>query len=126
MNKAPANAAKRRAWRTGLWAEFLAAWLLRLKGFRILARRYRHPAGEIDIIARRGNLIVFAEVKARTTAGEALSAITPHQRRRIERAAESFAASAPGLQNSALRFDIVAVGSTGWPVHLSDAWRPEH
>jgi putative endonuclease len=60
-----ASAKRRRAWRRGRLAESMAAFLLRLKGFRILARGYKVPVGEIDIIARRGRLIAFVEVKAR-------------------------------------------------------------
>ncbi len=53
------------SFRRGLWAETLCLWALRLKGYRILARRYRSPAGEIDLIARRGSVLAAVEVKAR-------------------------------------------------------------
>lgn len=110
----------------GLSAEVLAAWLLRLKGYRILARRSKHPVGEIDLIARRGNVIAFVEVKARRAAGEAIHAITPNQRRRIERAAEAFVARTPSLRHCDWRFDVVLVDGAGrLPRHIPDAWRPE-
>jgi putative endonuclease len=57
--------------RGGRRAESLAAWWLRLKGWRILARRVRTPVGEIDLVARRGRTIAFVEVKARATAVQA-------------------------------------------------------
>ena len=109
----------------GLSAETLAAWLLRLRGYRVLARRSKHPVGEIDLVVRRGNLIAFVEVKARRAAGEAIHAITPNQRRRIERAAEAFVARNPSLSQCDWRFDVVLVDGAGWlPCHMQDAWRP--
>lgn len=95
-------------YRTGLRAEMLAAVLLRLKGFKIMAQRYRSPVGEIDIVARRGNLLVFVEVKARATMGEALESIQGHQTRRIVRAAQYYAAGLAGETHD-IRFDVIAV-----------------
>ncbi len=110
----------------GLSAEGLAAWLLRLKFYRVLARRSKHPVGEIDLVVRRGNVIAFVEVKARRAAGEAIHSITPNQRRRIERAAEAFVARAPSLSRCDWRFDVVLVDGLGrLPRHMPDAWRPE-
>ena len=81
---------RRRAWRFGRRAESLAAWWLRLKGYRILAREFRVPVGEIDLIARRGTILAFVEVKARKTAEAAPDALQPRQQRRIARAAGAF------------------------------------
>lgn len=109
----------------GLSAEGLAAWLLRLKGYRVLARRSKHPVGEIDLIARRGKVIAFVEVKARRAAGEAIHSITPNQRRRIERAAEAFVARDASLRHCDWRFDVVLIDGAGrLPRHMPDAWRP--
>jgi len=109
----------------GLTSETRAAWLLRFKGYRVLARRAKHPVGEIDLIAKRGNLIAFVEVKARRSVGEAIHSITSNQRRRIERAAEAFVARSSALQNCDWRFDVVILeGRLGWPRHVPDAWRP--
>src|ERR1700750_1540372 len=80
------------AFRTGLSAESRAAALLIAKGFRILARRWRSPVGEIDIIARRRGLRVFVEVKARETLDEAAWSVTERQRARIIAAAEAWLA----------------------------------
>ena len=78
--------------RAGRLAESAAAWLLRLKGYRILARRYATPVGEIDLVARKGELVLFVEVKRRTHAATALEALLPRQQRRIARAAALFPA----------------------------------
>lgn len=113
---------RRRAERGGRRAEFLASVALTLKGFSILARRYRTPAGEIDLIAKRGRLVIFAEVKARRTADMAVEAVTGSARRRIERAAGLYLARHAHLAECMLRFDILAV--SGFAVrHRPDAWR---
>src|SRR4051794_1621285 len=109
----------------GLSAETRAAWLLRAKGYRVLARRARHPVGEIDLIVKRGKLLAFVEVKARRSVGAAIHAITHNQRRRIERAAEAFVAHNPALAHCDWRFDVVILeGRWSRPVHVPDAWRP--
>ena len=109
----------------GLTSETRAAWLLRGKGYRVLARRAKHPVGEIDLIAKRGKVLAFVEVKARRSVGEAIHAISPNQRRRIERAAEAFVALRPDLAACDWRFDVVILeGRWGWPRHIADAWRP--
>ncbi|HER26106.1 MAG TPA: YraN family protein [Rhodospirillales bacterium] len=112
---------KRQAYRFGHMAETVATWLLRLKGYGILARRYKTPVGEIDIVARRGDLLVMVEVKART--GDlALESLGPRQRRRIERAALAYVARHPGAQNCHIRFDLIMVGPGSLPHHLAAAW----
>jgi len=120
---------RQRAWHWGRLAENLAAGRLRLSGYRILARRFRSPAGEIDIVARRGNLLIAVEVKARRDLHEAAEAITPHQRKRIIRALEAFIAQRPDCGGLDIRFDVVLVRpwgrSWGLPRHIRDAWRPE-
>lgn len=115
---------RRQAYGRGIWAESAAAWLLRLKGYRILARRWRSPLGEIDLIARKGRTLVFVEVKRRNATGLALEAVTARQRQRIERAALLFLQRNRGLADCALRFDLVVVGALGRPQHIADAWRP--
>ena len=89
------RADRRLAERRGRRAETLAAWYLRLKGYRILARRYRTPVGEIDLIARRGRLVAFVEVKQRPSDAEGAEAITATSRRRIARAASAWLAAHP-------------------------------
>lgn len=115
--------ARRRAERFGRWAEIVTAWSLRLKGFRILRQRYRNRAGEIDLIARRGKLLVFVEVKARRDIDAAAHAITPRQQQRIARAGEIFLAAEPHLGALDLRLDAVLVAPWRLPIHIPGAWR---
>jgi putative endonuclease len=112
-----------RARRRGRRAEFFAAWLLRLKGFRILARDLRARTGEIDIVARRGGTIAFVEVKARRDEAEAAESLRALQRARIVRAASAYLAQRPDIQHLAPRFDAVLFGAGRWPRHIPDAWR---
>jgi putative endonuclease len=121
----PADAARLAAYRRGLSAETVAAWLLRAKLYRILARRYRTPAGEIDVIARRGRTIVFVEVKTRPSETEALEAVGPTARRRIARAAELWLAAHPGAAGFDLRFDLVIVVPGRPPRHVAAVFDAE-
>ena len=113
---------RRAAERRGRRAEFLAAWVLRLKGYHILAHRWRSRAGEIDLIARKGRLLVFVEVKARHSHRAALDAVSWTSRRRIERAADDYVRQARVKPLPSFRFDIVTVSGFKW-VHRRDAWR---
>jgi len=119
----------RKAERTGRRAETLCAWVLRCKGYRILAQRYRTPVGELDIVARRGRTLVFVEIKARTSVAAAAEALRPKQRARLTRAAEHFLSQrpnlAPGATNIAIRFDAMLIGRAPWPHHVKDAWRKD-
>ena len=81
----------------GGWRSGCACWHLRLRGWRIVARGWRCPAGEIDIIARRGRVLAIIEVKSRGEIDVAATALAPRQRRRIARAAEAFLAARPDL-----------------------------
>jgi len=112
------QAPRRQAERRGRRAEFLAICLLRLKGYRLLASRYRTPVGEIDLIARRAGTVVFVEVKARATIAEATEAVTPHGRQRIARAAHLWLARNPAAAEFTLRFDVILVAPRRWPRHL--------
>jgi len=116
---------RKRAEKRGHWAETLAAVSLRFKGYTILARRARTPAGEIDLIARRKTLVAFVEVKARKTHIAALEAVTPTAQKRISRAAEIWMAGRADLASCDWRFDIITVIPRRWPRHITDAWRPE-
>ncbi|MDP1626023.1 YraN family protein [Parvibaculum sp.] len=114
----------RAAHRLGLRAETLAVLLLRLKGYRIVARRLKTPAGEIDLVVRRGRSLAVVEVKARGEGGAAAEALLPRQQRRLERAAAHFLGRHPHLADLDLRFDVVLIVPRRWPRHLADAWRP--
>ncbi|MEX6505948.1 YraN family protein [Jiella sp. M17.18] len=127
MTARPASDEKRRRSEArGHRGEWLAAMALRLKGYRILARRYRAPGGEIDIIARRGDLVAIVEVKARKTLLAAMDAVGPFAERRIEAAADHWLVRQPDYAKLSLRFDLVAVLPRRWPVHVPDAWRGRH
>jgi putative endonuclease len=115
---------RQEAWRGGRWAESLATLRLRCSGYRILARNWRSPVGEIDIIARRGQLLVIVEVKRRPERALALAAISPRQQERLARAALAFQARRTDCAGLGLRFDIITLGPGLWPHHLKDAWRP--
>lgn len=109
----------------GRAAETAAVWRLRLAGWRILARRWRSPVGEIDIVARRRDVVAFVEVKARVLRGDALVAVTPRQQRRIARAAALFLASRQGRIGRTAgqpRFDLVLVRPWRWPEHVPAAF----
>ena len=118
-------AARRAAHERGLAAERLCTLRLRLTGWRILARRYATPAGELDIVARRGGLIAFIEVKHRKDRERVLDAVSVHQRRRIENAATIFLSRHPNWRKLSFRFDLMVVTPWRWPCHLPDAWRPD-
>jgi len=111
------------AHRRGLGAERLCLWALRLKGYRVLARRYRTPVGEIDLIVRRGRTVAAIEVKARIDDARAAESVLWKQRRRIARALEHFLQYRPELSHAALRFDVMLVAPGRWPRHVRDAWR---
>jgi putative endonuclease len=109
----------------GRRSESWAALLLRLKGYRILGRRVRTHAGEIDLVAKspRG-ILCFIEVKARPATRAAVESVAPRQQQRIARAASLFVANKPALAQRPVRFDIVTVSPRALPRHIRDAWRP--
>lgn len=122
---------RQRAQRRGRAGERRASWFLRLKGYSILERQWRSHQGEIDLIVRRGKILVFVEVKVRRSLAEAIQSITVRQRARICASAEIFLARRQAgrkLIGSAIhevRFDVIAMTRNGIPRHLKDAWRPE-
>src|SRR6202158_884640 len=117
-----ASPARVAAFRTGLSAEARAAAYLMAKGYRILAKRFRTPYGEIDIVARRRNLLAFVEVKARASLDEAAYAVTPRQQRRIIDAAQAWLMAHPEHANFDLRFDAVLIAPRRLPRHLLAAF----
>lgn len=109
---------KRRALVAGRHAEAAATLYLRLKGYRILARRYRVTGGEIDLVARKGDSIVFVEVKIRPELTAAMTAIDAAQCRRISRAAAHWLAVNPWAARLTLRGDAVCLAPWRWPRHM--------
>ncbi|MGJ4908753.1 MULTISPECIES: YraN family protein [unclassified Bradyrhizobium] len=110
------------AFRTGLSAEARAAALLIAKGYRILAKRFRTPHGEIDIIARKRGLVAFVEVKARASLDDAAYAVTPRQQQRIINATQAWLMAHPDHAELELRFDAILVAPRSLPRHLVAAF----
>ena len=110
----------------GVRGERRAAWFYRLRGYRILERNARLPAGEIDLVVQRGATIVIAEVKTRQTkiAGEGHEAVDRRKRERMIKLGDQYAARHPEAR---LRYDVLSIYWTGWRfvvTHFPDAFRP--
>jgi putative endonuclease len=118
----PASPERLAAFRTGLSAETCAAAYPMAKGYRILAKRFRTPHGEIDLIAKRRNLLAFVEVKARATLDEAAFAVTPRQQQRIIDAAQGWLIAHPEHAELELRFDAILIAPRRLPRHLLAAF----
>ena len=122
---APRSARRIKAFKLGVSAEARAALYLAAKGFRPLAKRWRCPVGEIDLVVKRGSLLVFVEVKARPRLDEAAEAVLPRQRRRIVAAAEAWLAAHPEHAGYDMRFDAVLVAPGRLPQHIVSAFEVE-
>lgn len=110
-----------RAEQQGRRGETLAAWYLRLKGWRIVARRVKTPRGEVDLIARRGRVVAFVEVKWRRTAAELDRAIDEYRLRRVAAAAEGIAARYVQAGDDQ-RIDVLLLAPGRFPRHIVNAW----
>jgi putative endonuclease len=113
---------KRRSERKGRRAELLAALALVLKGYRIVSLRYRTPVGEIDIVARKRDLVAFVEVKARRDLAAGVDAVSYPAQRRIAAAGELFISRQRDAARLSWRHDVIVVSPWKWPVHLEDAF----
>lgn len=122
MRDRAADPNRRKAFRRGHVSEYIAALYLVAKGYRISAIRYRTKQGEIDIIARQGDLVVCVEVKARRDLDSAVFAVTGTTQNRIRAASELWLSRQPDAQRLSLRYDIVAVLPWRLPKHLVDAF----
>lgn len=114
--------AEESGYRKGLHAEMLAAWYLRFKGYRILATRYKTRIGEIDLIAKRGRGIVFAEVKWRPDRRTAMEAIHEGNQARVRQAAELYLQKYPRYNGCETRFDALVFAPRCWPLHIKNAF----
>lgn len=122
--KAPSRNRQAR-YAAGMAAEYLAALWLALKGYKILAMRFKVPQGEIDIVAVKRRTLVMVEVKWRASStDDALYAVTPHSQRRIALAAQAFLMRHPAYADYDIRFDVLALSWAGGMRHLDNAWRP--
>lgn len=118
----PKSSARIAAYRGGHRGEALAGWFLRLKFYRILARRYKTPLGEIDLIAERLGTVVFVEVKARRHAASELETLDSVNRLRIVRAAQFWLARHPARAQADCRFDVIFLARGQWPRHVINAF----
>ncbi len=109
---------RQEAERRGHRGEWLAAWFLRFKGYRIVTKRFKTKTGEVDIIARKKDLIVMVEVKARPTVLEAMDAITATAQRRIEAAGDIWLSRQKDFAKLSVRYDLIAILPRKWPVHV--------
>jgi putative endonuclease len=117
------NRERERAERRGRRGETLAAWYLRLKGWRIIARRVKTPRGEIDLIARRGRTLAFVEVKWRATEAELALAIDAYRLRRVGAAAE-VVSHRFARADDITRIDVLLLAPARWPRHIANAYQP--
>ena len=118
-NASPARVA---AFRTGISAETRAAAYLMAKGYRILAKRFRTPHGEIDLVVRKRNLLAFVEVKARASLDDAAYAVTLRQQQRIINAAQAWLMAHPEHAEFDMRFDAMLIAPRSLPRHLLAAF----
>lgn len=105
----------------GREGERRAAWWLWLRGWRILDRRVRTPAGEVDLVVRRGNLVAFVEVKTRATGAELDFAIDEYRLRRVAAAAEYLMPRYAGADDD-IRIDVILIAPRTLPRHIENAW----
>lgn len=116
MNRAEAE-------RRGRRGEALAAWYLRLKGWRVVARRVKTPRGEVDLVARRGRIVAFVEVKWRANAAALGLAVDRRRLQRVAAAAEAIA-HRHVRDGDDMRIDVVLLAPGRWPRHIVNAWQP--
>jgi putative endonuclease len=113
---------RQRAERGGRRAEALAALWLQLKGWSVIGRRVRTPRGEVDLVARRGRVLAFIEVKARATAAEADLSLDDYRLRRVAAAAEALAPRYE-RQGDDIRIDAIYIVPRRLPRHVPNVWR---
>lgn len=112
------------AYKRGHGAETLCRIALWLKGYRIIASRYKTHQGEIDLIALRGRTLAFIEVKARPDVRQASEAVSAHQKVRLARTGSLFLARQRGFSGFDVRFDVMLVLPWRWPIHIQNAFEP--
>jgi len=109
--------------RSGRDGEARAALWLRAKGWRILDKRVKTPAGEIDLVARRGGLVAFIEVKWRSRREDLDHAIDEFRLSRVAAAAEAVA-HRYAEQGEDIRIDVILLAPGAFPRHIANAWQP--
>jgi putative endonuclease len=109
------------AWRLGHRAEAYTTLILRCRGYRLLATRWKSPFGEIDLIMRRGETICFIEVKARAQVDAGLESLRPQQCERIRRAAQLWLSQQRESTLQPVRFDLMVISGWRWQ-HVRNAF----
>lgn len=109
-------------YQSGLWAEYLAAMLLWLKGYRLIKSRYKTRYGEIDLIVKKRDRLIFVEVKKRQSLLKAGEAVSPQSRERIKRTAQDFMHKHSQYHHCFLQFDVILVAHGVYPSHIKQAW----
>ncbi len=105
----------------GLAAEIISSWYLRISFYQIIKHRFKSPFGEIDLIAKKNNLIIFIEIKARKDTN-LMDFISKKQQQRINKAAEYFLIKHPKYQTYQIRFDAIIMNKFFWPKHFKNYW----
>lgn len=118
----PSKRSRQRAFKRGVLAEYWCAFALLLKGYSILAMRYKTKLGEVDIIAKHRGALIFIEVKARPTLAQGLEAITPQSQQRIAAAASLYVQKNPAYAGLSMRFDVMISTKKRWPHHQVNAF----
>lgn len=114
--------ARQKRYRAGIWAEkFAAVWLF-FKGYSVLARRYKCPLGEIDLIVKRGKTIAFVEVKYRQSLADAAFSISDHQKQRIVRSANFWLQANSQQVYETLTMDVILLAPLRLPQHIQNAF----
>ena len=109
----------------GRRAEWIASVWLMAKGYRVLERRLRTPFGEIDLVAVKGQVLAFIEIKTRGRPAKAVEALTPRQQARLIRAGAYFRSSRRAFARLQPRFDLIVMDQGRWPDHRRGAWQAE-
>lgn len=116
------TARRKSAQRWGVWGEWIAAAYLCFKGYRIVQLRYKTKLGEVDLIARKRDLVAMVEVKVRPTIEQAVDAVTPASQRRISDAGDIWFSKQKDAARLSIRYDIIAIRPWKKPVHFKDAF----
>ena len=116
-----ATSSRKAAENRGREGERRAAWWLWLKGWKLLDRRVRTPAGEVDLVVRKGNLVAFVEVKTRATVAELDFAIDERRLSRVAAAAEVLMERYAGPADD-IRVDVILIAPGALPRHIENAW----
>jgi len=117
------NSGRKHAEKFGRKGEFWARMFLTFKGYRVLAERFRARGGELDLIVKRGQTLVFVEVKARRDKQALSEAFEAVRQDRIISAARYWLAKNPKYQDRTTRFDVIGLAPLSWPVHIVDAFQ---